>query len=98
MVDLDFWPRRKIDASDGRRGEDLCDSAGVVPYGELGWCMSRRRELDATDSGPVLLFVRRPWIIERVCDSRGRFREESVLAEIDDVDGGIGEGWAWSVV
>ena len=81
-----FCPIRKIDASEGRRGEDLCEeTAGVVPYGELGW-MSRR---DATDSGPELVFPRRRESAD--CgrdDSRGRCRDESVLAETDDVDAG----------
>ena len=31
VVGLDFCPRRKMDASEGRRGDDLCESAGVVP-------------------------------------------------------------------
>ena len=32
----DFCPSRKIDARDGLRGDDLCESPGVVPYGEFG--------------------------------------------------------------
>ena len=76
-----FCPMRKMDASEGRRGDDLCDSPGVVPYGEFG-CLSR---LDAMDSGPMLVFRRRD-MTECGLESRCRFSDESVLAEIDEDD------------
>ena len=53
---LFFWPMRKMDARDGRRGDDLWRDMDV-PYGEVG-CLSFSR-VDFIDSGPVLVFARR---------------------------------------
>ena len=56
-VDLLFCPMRKIDAKDGRRGDDLCVN-GEGAYGEAEfegvWICT-----ELIDSAPILVFARR---------------------------------------
>lgn len=88
VFDLFFWPMRKMDARDGRRGDDLCRDMDV-PYGEFG-CLSFSR-VDFIDSGPVLVFARRLCTRLWCHDSAVTFAELSVLADMDVVEGGTGD-------